>query len=68
MPPNTWSCDDRQQQREHGGASTATSRHSGVVNVLMATVGQVHQELRRHQDLVGVGTPAGGEVISATAY
>ena len=36
MPPNTWSCDDSNNSWVNdAAASTASSRHPGVVNVLM---------------------------------
>jgi prepilin-type N-terminal cleavage/methylation domain-containing protein/prepilin-type processing-associated H-X9-DG protein len=62
MPPNTWSCGSGQTD----GAYTASSRHPGVVNVLLAdgSARAVRQTIA-----VGVwwalGTRAGGEVVSA---
>ena len=35
MPPNTWSCDYGQGGASIRGAHTASSRHSGGVNLLM---------------------------------
>ena len=36
MPPNTWSCDDSNNSWVNdAAAATASSRHPGVVNLLM---------------------------------
>jgi prepilin-type processing-associated H-X9-DG protein len=65
MPPNTWSCGSGQTD----GAYTASSRHPGVVNVLMAD-----GSTRAIKQTIAVptwwalGTRADGEVISADAY
>jgi prepilin-type N-terminal cleavage/methylation domain-containing protein/prepilin-type processing-associated H-X9-DG protein len=65
MPPNTWSCGSGQTD----GAYTASSRHPGTVNVLLAD-----GSTRAVKQTIGVpvwwalGTRAGGEVVSANAY
>jgi len=65
MQPNTWSCAwDR-----NGGAFTASSRHSGSVQVLFAD-----GSTRSIKGSVGLqvwwslGTAAGGDVVSASDY
>jgi prepilin-type N-terminal cleavage/methylation domain-containing protein/prepilin-type processing-associated H-X9-DG protein len=65
MPPNTWSCGSGQTD----GAYTASSRHSGVVNVLMAdgSTRAVKQGIAVPA-WWALGTRSGGEVISAEAY
>lgn len=65
MPPNTWSCASGQTD----GAYTASSRHSGVVNVLLAdgSTRAVKQTIAV-QVWWTLGTRAGGEVVSAEAY
>jgi prepilin-type processing-associated H-X9-DG protein len=65
MPPNTWSCGSGQTD----GAYTASSRHPGVVNVLLAdgSTRAVKQTIAV-QVWWALGTRAGGEVISADAY
>ena len=68
MPPNTWSCTWNGSVND-GGAYTASSRHSGVVNVLFADGG-----VRAVKSTVGIkiwwalGTSAGSEVVSASDY
>ena len=65
MPPNTWSC----TFANYGYASTASSRHPGVVNVLFAD-----GSTKAIKSTVGLpvwwalGTKSGGEVISADQY
>jgi prepilin-type N-terminal cleavage/methylation domain-containing protein/prepilin-type processing-associated H-X9-DG protein len=67
MPPNTWSCS--QKNSDNDGAHTASSRHPGLVNVLLAdgSVRAVKQTVNR---LIwrALGTRAGGEVISTSDY
>ena len=68
MPPNTWSCGFG-SVRDADAAGTASSRHPGVVNVLMAdgstkaVKGTVKNTL-----WWALGTRASGEVVSAQAY
>jgi prepilin-type processing-associated H-X9-DG protein len=65
MPPNTWSCGSGQTD----GAYTASSRHPGVVNSLLAD-----GSTRAVKQMIAVpvwwalGTRSGSEVISADAY
>jgi prepilin-type N-terminal cleavage/methylation domain-containing protein/prepilin-type processing-associated H-X9-DG protein len=65
MPPNTWNCGSGQTD----GAYTASSRHPGVANVLMAdgSTRAIKQTIAV-QTWWALGTRAGGEVISADAY
>ena len=70
MPPNTWSCDDSNNSWVNdAAAATASSRHPGVVNLLMCD-----GSVRAVKSSVGVniwwalGTRAGGEVISQDSY
>jgi prepilin-type N-terminal cleavage/methylation domain-containing protein/prepilin-type processing-associated H-X9-DG protein len=65
MPPNTWSCGSGQTD----GAYTASSRHPGLVNVLLAdgSTRAVKQTVAV-QVWWALGTRAAGEVISADAY
>jgi prepilin-type N-terminal cleavage/methylation domain-containing protein/prepilin-type processing-associated H-X9-DG protein len=64
MPPNTWSCND--SNVNDAAAATASSRHSGGINV-----GMCDGSVRFIKATVSittwwaVGTRAGGEVISA---
>ncbi len=69
MPPNTWSCTYGGRWGDMGGAVTATSRHPGVVNVLLAdgSVKGIKGTINA-QVWWAIGTRAGGEVISADAY
>ena len=71
MPPNSWSCFYNQGSRwgNAGGAITATSRHPGVVNVLLCD-GSVKSIKNSINNVVwwAIGTRAGGEVVSADAY
>jgi prepilin-type N-terminal cleavage/methylation domain-containing protein/prepilin-type processing-associated H-X9-DG protein len=67
MPPNTWSCG--YGGTHDGGASTASSRHSGGVNVLIAD-GSV-KFIKNSINVVtweALGSRNGGEVISADSY
>jgi prepilin-type processing-associated H-X9-DG protein len=67
MPPNTWSC--CYNGTHSGGANTASSRHSGVVNVTMAD-GSVRAVKSSISVTIwwALGSRNGGEVISADAY
>jgi prepilin-type processing-associated H-X9-DG protein len=68
MPPNTWSCLNS-TLGGLGGASTASSRHPGVVNVMMAD-----GSVKAIKDSINVnvwwalGSRSGSEVVSADAY
>jgi prepilin-type processing-associated H-X9-DG protein len=67
MPPNTWSCAGA--HTDQIGAHTATSRHPGSVNTLLADgsvkpiKGSINRFIWR-----ALGTKSGGEVISADSY
>jgi prepilin-type N-terminal cleavage/methylation domain-containing protein/prepilin-type processing-associated H-X9-DG protein len=70
MTPNLWSCDDSNNSWVNdGAASTASSRHPGVVNVAFGD-----GSVRAVKDSVNVnvwwalGTRDGGEVVSSDAY
>jgi prepilin-type processing-associated H-X9-DG protein len=67
MPPNTWSCG--YGGTHDGGASTASSRHPGGVNVLMAD-GSVRftKQTINVQVWEAMGSRNGGEIIDASAY
>jgi prepilin-type N-terminal cleavage/methylation domain-containing protein/prepilin-type processing-associated H-X9-DG protein len=69
MTPNTWSCTYGGRWGDMGGAVTATSRHPGAVNVLMAD-GSVRgvKDSVNAQVWWAVGTRAGGEVVSSDAF
>ncbi|MGE3821982.1 MAG: DUF1559 domain-containing protein [Isosphaeraceae bacterium] len=69
MPPNKWSCTYGGRWGDMGGAVTATSRHPGVANVLMAD-GSVRAAKSTTSPQVwwALGTRAGGEVLSADSY
>ena len=68
MPPNSWSCRYRTFGNDAGGALTASSRHPGVVNLLMCD-----GSVRAVKSTIGlpvwwaIGSRNGGEVISADA-
>jgi prepilin-type N-terminal cleavage/methylation domain-containing protein/prepilin-type processing-associated H-X9-DG protein len=70
MPPNTWSCSWGQGNvRDNDGCVTASSRHPGVVNVLMCD-GSV-KAIKSTVSLPtwwALGSMASGEVISADSY
>ena len=67
MSPNTWSCG--YASGNDGGAVTASSRHSGGVNVMMGD-GSVKfiKDSINLRVWWGLGTRAKGEVISASSY
>jgi prepilin-type processing-associated H-X9-DG protein len=70
MPPNTWSCvANGGGGSNNQGAHTASSRHSGGVNVLMgdASVKFIKDSIAA-PTWWALGTKANGEVISADAY
>ncbi|MFO0959250.1 MAG: DUF1559 domain-containing protein [Isosphaeraceae bacterium] len=69
MPPNTWSCTYGGRWGDMGGAVTASSRHPGVVNALMAD-GSVKGIKNSISNTVwwALGSRAGSEVISSDAY
>jgi prepilin-type N-terminal cleavage/methylation domain-containing protein/prepilin-type processing-associated H-X9-DG protein len=69
MPPNTWSCTWGGRWGDMGGAVTATSRHPGVANVMMAD-GSVRSIKSTVSPPVwwALGSRAGGEVLSADSY
>jgi prepilin-type N-terminal cleavage/methylation domain-containing protein/prepilin-type processing-associated H-X9-DG protein len=67
MPPNLWSCAG--EHTDWAGAHTASSRHPGVVNVLLAdgSVKTIKSSINR---VVwrALGTKAGAELISSDDY
>jgi len=67
MPPNTWSC-AYTAMRDYDASVTASSRHPGVVNVLMGdgSCKAVKSSVAR-EVWWGIGTKAGAEVISSDA-
>ncbi len=69
MPPNTWSCSYGGRWGDMGGAVTATSRHPGATNVLLAD-GSVRAVKSSVNMTVwwAIGTRSGGEVVSADAF
>ena len=77
MTPNTWSCNNiggsgnnpPDDYYNYEGAATASSRHAGGVNILFCD-GSVHFIKSTINTTVywGLGTRAGGEVLSADAY
>jgi prepilin-type N-terminal cleavage/methylation domain-containing protein/prepilin-type processing-associated H-X9-DG protein len=69
MPPNSWSCTYGGRWGDMGGAVTASSRHPGVVNMLMCD-GSVRSVKNSISNTVwwALGTRAKGEVISADSY
>ena len=67
MPPNTWSCAG--QHTDQAGAHTASSRHPGSLNVLLAD-GSV-RAIKSSINLAvwrALGTKAGSEVVSGSDY
>jgi len=74
MPPNTWSCDwgnggDGIQGTHTGGAHTASSHHTGVVNVLFCdgSIKAIKDSISRPV-WWGIGTISNSEVVSADTY
>jgi prepilin-type processing-associated H-X9-DG protein len=70
MPPNTWSCvANGGGGANNQGAHTASSRHSGGVNVLLgdASVKFIKDSIAA-PTWWALGTKANGEVISSDAY
>ena len=71
MPPNTWSCDwgNEGKDTHTGGAHTASSHHTGVVNVLFCD-----GSIKAIKDSISLsvwwalGTIGNGEVVSADTY
>ena len=68
MPPNTWSC-EYDTSYQPNGALTASSRHSGGVNVLFCdgSVKFIKSTISPPM-WWALGTIAGAEVVSADAY
>ncbi len=69
MAPNTWSCDYGSGGASIRGAHTASSRHSGGVNVLMCD-GSV-RFIKQTIDITtwwALGTKANHEIISSDAF
>jgi prepilin-type N-terminal cleavage/methylation domain-containing protein/prepilin-type processing-associated H-X9-DG protein len=67
MPPNTWSCAG--DHTDQAGAHTASSRHPGIVNVLLAD-GSV-RAIKGGVNLAvwrALATKSGGEVVSSTDF
>jgi prepilin-type N-terminal cleavage/methylation domain-containing protein/prepilin-type processing-associated H-X9-DG protein len=68
MPPNTWSC-AYTAMRDYDASVTASSRHPGVVNVLMCDGGvKAVKSTVAKEVWWGVGTKSGAEVISADGF
>jgi len=70
MPPNSHSCNYPMSDGNHpGGASTATSRHPGQVNVLFAdgSTRSVKGSVN-YQVWWNLGTKSGNDVVSASDY
>jgi prepilin-type N-terminal cleavage/methylation domain-containing protein len=70
MPPNTWSCSVKGTESGSGGvASTAGSRHTGIVNLMMmdGSVRAIKSSIDK-TTWWALGTRACGEVISADAF
>jgi prepilin-type N-terminal cleavage/methylation domain-containing protein/prepilin-type processing-associated H-X9-DG protein len=69
MPPNTWSCEYDTNGFQPNGALTASSRHSGGVNVLMCdgSVKFIKSSISP-PTWWALGSMAGSEVVSADAY
>jgi prepilin-type processing-associated H-X9-DG protein len=69
MPPNSWSCSRGNSPNTNGGATSASSRHEGGVNVALAD-GSVQFAA---QDMAapvwqGLGSRNGGESLPADAF
>jgi prepilin-type N-terminal cleavage/methylation domain-containing protein len=70
MPPNTWSCAVTNSESGSGGvASTASSRHAGIVNLLMmdGSVRAIKSSIST-TTWWALGTRSCGEVIDASSY
>jgi len=69
MPPNTWSCEFDTLGFQPNGALTASSRHSGGVNVLFCdgSVKFVKSSIAP-PTWWAIGSIAGAEVVSADSY
>ena len=70
MPPNTWGCDDADNSWVNdAAASTASSHHSGGVNLLMGdgSVRFIKQSIS-NTTWWALGTRNGGEVITADSF
>jgi prepilin-type processing-associated H-X9-DG protein len=70
MPPNTWSCSAADSESGSSGvASTASSRHPGVVNAMLmdGSVRTVKGSVNK-VTWWALGTRSVSEVISADAY
>jgi prepilin-type N-terminal cleavage/methylation domain-containing protein/prepilin-type processing-associated H-X9-DG protein len=70
MTPNTWSCDDAANDWVNdGGASDASSRHPGGVNILFAD-GSVRfvKDSVSPQTWWALGSRNGGETVSSDSY
>ncbi len=69
MPPNTWSCEFDTNGFQPNGALTASSRHSGGVNMLMCD-GSVRfvKATISPQTWWAIGSMAGNEVVSQDSY
>jgi prepilin-type N-terminal cleavage/methylation domain-containing protein len=70
MTPNTWSCSVADSESGSSGvASTASSRHPGVVNTMVmdGSVRTIKESINR-VSWWALGTRAAGEVISSDAY
>ena len=68
MPPNTWSCAFT-AMRDYDALPTASSRHPGVVNVLLCdgSVKAIKSTIA-NPTWWAIGTKSAGEVISADAF
>jgi prepilin-type N-terminal cleavage/methylation domain-containing protein/prepilin-type processing-associated H-X9-DG protein len=70
MPPNTWSCAVTNSESGSGGvAATASSRHPGIVNMLMmdGSVRAIKSSVNLNT-WWALGTRSCGEVIDASSY
>jgi prepilin-type N-terminal cleavage/methylation domain-containing protein/prepilin-type processing-associated H-X9-DG protein len=68
MPPNTWSC-STDATNYHGAAISASSRHSGTVNLLLmdGSVRVIKNSIAM-TTWWALGTKSQGEVIDASSY